>query len=93
MNIQNSTLYSNFKELLKLVHYFEHCSSTSASDLDNRIYQPPIKNINALLSNYQMSLPPVERLLKLLEITKKISHLDLMTLLLSRNRLFSFQSH
>lgn len=64
MNIQNSTLYRNFKELLKLGHSLDYCSITSASDLENRIYQQPIKNINALLSNYQMSLPHVERLLK-----------------------------
>lgn len=32
VNIQNSTLYRNFKEPLKLGHSLDHCSITSASD-------------------------------------------------------------
>lgn len=51
VNIQNSTLYNNFKELQKLGHNLDHCSITSESDFDNKIYQQHIKNVNALLSN------------------------------------------
>lgn len=79
MNIKNSTLHSNFKELLKPGHNLAHYGMASASDFDNRIYQQSIKNVNALLSNYQVRLPPVERFLRLFKITKKISHLHLMT--------------
>lgn len=50
MNIKNSTLHSNFKEL-KPGHNLAHYVMASASDFDNRIYQQSIKNVNALLSN------------------------------------------